>query len=155
MLVLFLRHADAEPRLTGDSLRRLTDKGIGQAERMADFLPESQLHPEVIFSSPLVRARQTAEIVGKRLGIEPVEARWLASGMTPDACMSELEACVHLSTVLLVGHEPDFSNVIAAWIGCETSENLHIRKTSLTALDVSGCRPGAARLEFLIPVRYI
>jgi phosphohistidine phosphatase len=154
MTVYFLRHADAEPDAARDFERKLTPKGLEQAEKAGKFLVRHGLVPALILTSPVVRARQTAKIVARRLGdADLVEERWLACGMSPESCLRELAVHQHLESVLLVGHEPDFSETISALTGLPDPVNLNIRKASLTAVDLPRLEPGAGQLQFLVPSR--
>ena len=105
MIIYFLRHADAEDFVDSDFTRKLTPKGHDQAERVGKFCKQNGIKPEVFLTSPLVRARETAEIVGKKIGAEPVIADWLACGMTPETLIAQLEPLTTKSSALLVGHE--------------------------------------------------
>lgn len=154
MIIYFLRHADAEPDAARDFDRRLTTKGLEQAEKAGKFLVRYGLIPGLILASPVLRARQTAKIVSQRLGdADLVEERWLACGMTPESCLRELAPYATHDSVLLVGHEPDFSETIAALIGLPQPENIHIRKASLTAVDLPALVAGAGQLQFSLPSR--
>jgi broad specificity phosphatase PhoE len=88
MIIYFLRHADAEDFVDSDFTRKLTPKGHDQAERVGKFCKQNGIKPEVFLTSPLVRARETAEIVGKKTGVTPVIADWLACGMTPETLIA-------------------------------------------------------------------
>jgi phosphohistidine phosphatase len=154
MLIYFLRHAEAEDCADSDFERHLTVKGLEQADKAGKFCARYGLIPDAVLSSPVVRAKQTAEIVCKRLG-EPrltIES-WIACGMSPAACLGELRACEQLASVMVVGHEPDFSDTIAVMIGLPNPERLHIRKASLTAVNLRSFQPGGGQIEFSIPVR--
>lgn len=154
MIVYFLRHAEAEDCADSDFERRLTTKGLDQAEKVGKFCVRLGLIPDVILSSPVVRARQTAESVARRLGNPPVQIeRWIACGMAASTCLGELRAYEAFSSIFVVGHEPDFSETISVMIGLPQSDSLHIRKASLTAIDLRSFQPGAGRMEFFVPVR--
>ena len=148
MIVYFLRHAEAEPDAGSDFERKLTPKGLEQAAKVGKFLVRNGLLPEAIVSSPVVRARQTAGAVEKKLGQASV-----VIGMTPETCLSELSVHAGTHSVLLVGHEPDFSDTIAALLGLADPDALNIRKASLTGIELSGFTAGAGRLQLLVPVR--
>ncbi len=114
----------------------------------------SGLTPDVILSSPLVRAEQTARCVAKRLGgAEVVVERWIASGMGAEDFFEGIAGYAKLTSVFLVGHEPDFSETISAALGVTNSTAIQVRKASLTTVDFYSLRPGAGRLQFSIPVR--
>lgn len=160
MRILFLRHADAEVIRTTDEARALTAKGNRQARRVGGFLSAAGLRPRRILTSPLVRAQETAGLVAGVAGLpEPEVVNWLACGMTAGRCFSECEKLAsdqEGEELLLVGHEPDFSETIGEWIGGESSVAMvRVRKASLTGLDVSAFVAGGAGLEFLVPVRLI
>jgi phosphohistidine phosphatase len=154
MVVYFLRHAEAEPDFARDFDRRLTAKGLEQAEKVGKFFVRYGLIPEVIISSPVVRAWQTAKIVAQKLGdAKIVDGPWLACGMNPGTCLQELAAYVEKSSVLLVGHEPDFGETIARLIGLHDATGIKVRKASLTAVDLPRLAPGNGELQFSVPAR--
>jgi phosphohistidine phosphatase len=154
MVAYFLRHADAEPKTTSDSERKLTPKGLEQAEKAGKFLARCGLVPDIILTSPLVRARQTATIVAEKLGgAELSEVDWLACGMTLDTCLMELKAWQEKASVLLVGHEPDFSETIAGMLGLGDAAALKIRKASVTGVELVDFRAEQGQLHFLVPAR--
>lgn len=154
MVVYFLRHAEAEPAAGSDFERKLTVKGLEQAEKVGKFLVRYGLLPDAIITSPVVRAKQTAKIVAKRLGGPGlVEGAWLACGMTAQTCIEELQNYSKMDSVVLVGHEPDFSEAIASLIGLPSPDALNIRKSSLTGVDMAGLAAGEGRLQLLVPVR--
>ena len=77
MVAYFLRHADAEQRADRDSERKLTPKGLEQAEKAGKFLVRCGLLPDAVLTSPIVRARQTAKIAADKLGVKFQEVDWL------------------------------------------------------------------------------
>jgi phosphohistidine phosphatase len=154
MVAYFLRHADAELRADSDRERKLTPKGVEQAEKVGKFFVRCDLSPELILTSPFVRARQTAKIVAGSLeNAEFSEAGWLASGMTAETCLMELKAVQEKASVLLVGHEPDFSETIAVVLGVEDPAAIKVRKASLTGVELIDFRAGQGHLHFLVPAR--
>jgi phosphohistidine phosphatase len=153
MLLYFLRHAEAEDIAETDFDRRLTERGRGQAEKVAKFILKQNLKPSVILASPVTRAKQTAHLVSDTIEADMVKLDWLACGMDPEVCLRELEPYAHHPTIMLVGHEPDFSATIGHLLGAPDSEALHIRKASLTLVDLPELKAGAGRLEFSIPCK--
>jgi phosphohistidine phosphatase len=79
--------------------------------------------------------------------VDPV----LSAGMQPETALDELKAYARFQSLMLVGHEPDFSLLAAHLLGIPLRESLRLRKASLTAIKLDGMRPGAAVLEFTIP----
>ena len=155
MMLCFLRHAEAEDSAASDHERKLTPKGLEQAAKAGKFLARAGILPDLIITSPVVRAKQTAAIVSHLLGVDLVEARWLSCGMEPKDCLSGISAFSSKESILLVGHEPDFSETIAALIGLSDPSALKIRKASLVVIDLAGLNPGCGQLQFLIPARLL
>jgi phosphohistidine phosphatase len=154
MEVLLLRHGKAEPHghPGGDSERALVAKGYEQARRAGHFLLATNVLPEIIITSPLLRAKQTAEAFSRAAQLPgPVVQSWLGIGMHPDIALRELSSFVEFDRVCLVGHEPDFSSLIA-WVTNGEGGAIDIPKGSLTLLDLKPpSRSGI--LRFVIPQR--
>jgi len=155
MIVAFLRHAEAEPSETNDFGRRLTEKGRLQAQKVALFCERNQFIPDLLISSPVVRARQTADIVAEVLKCPVKEGPWLACGMSHARCVAELDKLAEHRCVLLTGHEPDFSDSLAYLLGMPNSSSLRIRKASLTVLEYSPHESPRGQLQFLITPKYL
>jgi len=154
MLVYFLRHADADPDKSDDYERKLTPKGLEQSEKVGKFCARYGLVPDLILTSPVVRAKQTAKLVSKKLGgVELIEAPFLTCGMTPDAFLGEVGGLTKFDSVMVVGHEPDFSQTISRLVGLPSSDGIKVRKSSVTAIDLPVVQGGAGRLQFSVPVR--
>ena len=153
MVLYLLRHAEAEMMAASDNARRLTGKGEAQAVRTGKFCDKHGIVPEVVLTSPVTRALQTAKIVAEGLGASaPVEVPWAACGMDPFQAVEELETYKKLSSVMLVGHQPDLGALASLLIGCDNVGALHVRKSLLCAIDVSrGFRHGV--LEFFVPAK--
>lgn len=154
MKLYLLRHANADTTAATDDQRPLSEKGIAQAKRAGIFCREKGILPEVILSSTLVRARQTAEnFVSENPGSVLEFVSFLASGMRPEVALVELQAYAKFESVMIVGHEPDFSVLVAHLIGLPDNSNVVIRKGSLTLLEVPVLRAARAALEFSVPCR--
>ena len=153
MILYFLRHAEAEASASSDFARRLTPKGHDQAAKAGKCLRRGGMVPDVILTSPVVRALQTARIVASQVEADLVECPWMACGMDTETLLKELFPHLEKSAVLLVGHEPDFSTAIGDLLGIAGPQAFKIRKASLTALELAEAKAGSAQLQFLIPVR--
>ncbi len=143
-------HAGDATRWTGDDARRpLTAKGRTQADRLARHLGALRVDIDVVVSSPKVRARETAEPIAHALGMEiRIDAR-LGGGLTILGLEELLSDLGDPARALLVGHDPDFSDLVADLAG---PASVPMRKGSLARLD--GIRPfreGGAVLRWLIP----
>lgn len=153
MHLYLLRHADAETEAPTDDQRFLSEKGMMQASRVARFCDAHEIRPKFILTSPLRRAHQTASEVAGLLGSELVTVRWLSCGATPNGILERLDEYKDSPAVMLVGHEPDFSTLIGALVGSTVHGSIHVRKASLTMIDLPALGPGFGRLEFMVPVK--
>lgn len=127
-MIWLLRHGAAEDSAADDAARRLTAKGERQARAAGEALAALGAEPDACLTSPKVRARDTASIACEVLGIEPEETPALAGGdFDPD------ELAAGRASVVLVGHEPDFSRAIQAVTGARCE----IKKGGLAALEGS------------------
>lgn len=153
MHLYLLRHADADTQAPSDAGRELSEKGLEQAARVASFCSAYKLKLDVILSSPLIRAQQTAKRVAEKLRVDLRTADWLACGASPVGIVSELAGLRKVDSVMLVGHEPDLSGLVAHLLGTTRREVILIRKASLTALEILAFREGGARLDFSIPAK--
>jgi len=113
MKLVLVRHADAAPG-DPDELRALTPEGHEQARKLGEQLRADGVRPDVVLSSPLLQARQTAADLGFG-DPEPLEE--LAPGATAEAVKSAIAA--RGETVVVVGHQPDCSRITAALRGGE------------------------------------
>ncbi len=153
MDVFLLRHADANTVAATDDERRLSEKGVAQAEKVGRFCAAHQIAPELIITSPIRRADETARIVAQHLRCELLTGPWLACGMHPEAAMDEIAVLDRFEQIMIVGHEPDFSEFVARALGLPGESQIRIRKASLTHLYFPVLRAGLARLEFAVPCR--
>ena len=156
MHLYLLRHADAIDHAETDVARYLTPKGVSQAKAVGRFCRQNGIVPDIILTSPYRRAEQTAGIVARKIGSsEVLVAPFLGSGMQPLAALEELKAYKRLAGVMLVGHEPDFSHLAATLLGLTKARRLHLRKASLTHLELGNIVADSATLHFILPVKFL
>ncbi len=134
----FLRHGDAEPHGTRpDADRRLTDRGADQARAAGAALRALGVRPAVVYTSPKVRARDTAQIACGELDVEPVEHAALAGGFDSlgaiELALGDDEAD---GRVLIVGHEPDFSQIVHDLTGAR----IDLKKGGIAGVRLDGSR---------------
>jgi phosphohistidine phosphatase len=113
MRLVLVRHAEAAPG-DPDELRTLTPEGHEQARNLGERLRTQGVIPDVVLSSPLLRARQTAAELG--FG-EPESLDALAPGATADDVRAAIRG--RGETVAVVGHQPDCSRIAASLRGGE------------------------------------
>ena len=150
MDLYFLRHADAEEQ-EPDSLdadRQLTPKGRDQAQRAADWLRKRKVKPELVLTSPLTRAVETAEPVAAALHAEIEEDVRLAGGkLSPRSLAAMLADFENPASVVLVGHEPDFSMIITQL----TAEPVEMRKAALALVQGEEIAEEEMELVWVVP----
>ncbi|MFQ3577716.1 MAG: histidine phosphatase family protein [Verrucomicrobiia bacterium] len=153
MKIFILRHAEAEDRAENDFGRRLTPRGWNQVKAIADFCGATGLLPSVVLSSPLVRARQTAEHFCDLVGLEtPIIEASLASGAASAEAIAEvLKDYSQIERVMIVGHEPDLSAFLAWLLGAWSGASFRITKGSLSIVDCPALRQGGGTLRLLVP----
>jgi phosphohistidine phosphatase len=119
MKLYFFRHGIAEDAVKDDFSRKLTAHGATRVKTAAQALAKLGLKPAHIYSSPRVRAKQTAELLAKALDV-PVEER---EELNFDFDMKQLEKLLVGAgaddAIILVGHEPTFSNTMRDLTGGE------------------------------------
>ena len=108
MLVFLVRHAHADPG-EPDELRTLSERGKREADALADRLAAHATPPQAVITSPLTRARETADAIAARIGTGARADERLA----PGAAASDLRAVVaeEDGPVAVVGHQPDCSEI--------------------------------------------
>lgn len=155
MKLVFVRHATAEdggPKLR-DWDRALTDAGRAEAPLVSNALYQLGIQPDIVLSSPLVRAHQTAEIVAAALGSTVTLANELQPG---NGTLDHLQHIVGRSTadtVMLVGHEPDLSSLAARLINAD-ERGILLKKAGLIRVDIEGrVQAGRGRLVWLLTPR--
>ena len=109
--LVIVRHAEAasgEP----DELRPLTAAGRETARALGQRLADEGLEPDAVLTSPLLRARETAQELARPAGLAPEPDERLAPGATAEAVRAAAEE--RGKTVIVVGHQPDCSRIAAA-----------------------------------------
>ncbi len=155
MKLFFLRHGLAGDRSEwkgDDAERPLTSEGKDKIKRTAATLDELDLGLDVIITSPLVRARQTAEIVAQKLDCRLVEDKRLASGFNVDKLHAILLDHSSAETIMLVGHEPDFSVTISAVTG---GGHIVCKKGGLALVELPNARSRRGELVWLLPPKML
>jgi phosphohistidine phosphatase len=153
MIELYLlRHAHAGDASTFEGLdasRPLSEKGERQSNRLGRFLTGVGFVPDAIISSPKVRAFRTAEIVALHLGLPVGIDPRLGGALDPEDIDAILTEAGDPARPMLVGHDPDFSELAALLSG---SSHLPMRKGALARIDIDRpLRAGDGTLRWLIP----
>jgi phosphohistidine phosphatase len=151
MILYFLRHGRAEQHSGGpDAERRLTKKGTNELKGAAPLWRRLNLRPEVILTSPLVRAVETAEIASDALEVKarPKTDDRLQPGATW-ASMAQAMADHHQAArVMFVGHNPDFESAIEVLSGAGA---VRLRPGGVACLEFPGVpEPGQGEIAWLL-----
>lgn len=159
MDLFIVRHGQAEDSgPTGnDGGRRLTEKGQRQSAAVGRVLASLDLVPDLVLSSPLIRARQTAESLIATSGMAGgvVVQEWLGLGMKPTTVMAELAALPdEIRRVVIVGHEPSFSSMISWLLGAEVGYP-EVKKATLAHFQLTPPSRHGSLLKMLLPVKVL
>ncbi len=154
MDVLLLRHGKAERpsiRVPSDYQRPLTAIGRKEVERVGRAIRRMGINLDVLATSPLVRAAQTAGIVSGYVGVEAIEWDELKPETDPRDTIDMVEAA-GADTILLVGHEPHMSSMISQMIS-DGSAVVSLKKGGLACVRVPVLGPG--RLRYVLTPRQL
>ena len=116
MLIDLLRHADAGDPMAWngpDSERPLSEKGRKQANRLGDHLAAIGFRADAIITSPKIRAAETAQLVAERIEVIVTEDERLAGSLDLDVIEAILDDAGDPDEAMLVGHDPDFSELLS------------------------------------------
>jgi phosphohistidine phosphatase len=154
-----VRHAiaaDRGPKYPDDRLRPLTPDGIEKFKEAVKGLASLNIVVDLVLTSPLVRARETATILAAGLGRRPIEE---LDALVPGGRHAAIvEAIAHQSKkyprLALVGHEPDLGELASRLIAA--TGTIKFKKGAVCAIDVDGATPGGpGTLRWLLPPRVL
>lgn len=161
-----VRHAIAEERGSAwpdDALRPLSAGGVTRMTLVVRGLAALDVTIDQVVSSPLVRARQTADLLvgglhrraSGRRPAEVIALPALAPGAAPDVTMAAVATATDASAVALVGHEPDLG-LLAAWL-LGADRPLPFKKGAVCRIDVRRwpARAGAGQLIWFAPPKLL
>ena len=154
-----IRHGVAAERgeaWPDDGKRPLTDQGVRRLRSIAAGLVEIDVGFDLMLTSPLVRARQTAEIIAAGLDPHPpiVVTEALSPGGTYAAVVDELAKHARRPRIALVGHEPGIGALAARLIGSRHA--LEFRKGAVARIDLTALPPtGAGSLHWFLTPRLL
>lgn len=161
MDLVLIRHAiaeDAAPFIRAggrDEDRPLTDAGVRKLRSVVRGLLPWMPVVDVLVSSPLRRARETADVLVE-LGGLPAPVLWadVTPESDPAACLPRLDA-LGTGAVALVGHEPHLGRLASLLIGGSAVSGVRFRKAGAALLSLDGARAGGGRLEWLLTSRQL
>ena len=141
MLVYFVRHASAGQHKADpakDEKRPLDNDGIEQSTTMGRALVALETHVDVILSSPLKRAAQTASLIANELGYE--DKIVLTPALRPDANYAKFTALIDeyasQEAIMVAGHNPNLSEFLGRLIGGGTRAGMDLKKGAVARVEV-------------------
>ncbi len=160
MELLIIRHAIAEERdaqrWPDDHLRPLTPRGAARGRKAAAGLAQLWAKPELVLTSPLRRARQTASLLERHAGWPPAQ---LCTELDPETAPRALLARLARSTaerVVVVGHEPHLGALLAQCLPGGTQRGISFRKMGVALVRFrTRVRPGSAELLWFAPPKLL
>ena len=157
MELLIVRHAIAVDRTAAgqtDEQRPLTREGLEKFQRAARGLAQILEAPDVLLTSPLVRARQTAEIAARAWDTDTIVVSEALAGGSPAQILAAVHKHLKRSRVALFGHEPDLSALLAHLLSSRHSDAFTFKKggAALVELDREG---DCGRLLWFVPPRVL
>ncbi|MBL8132408.1 MAG: phosphohistidine phosphatase SixA [Anaerolineae bacterium] len=149
MRLYFFRHAIAQESdaNTPDDQRTLTSEGVIRTRRAARVLKQLNIVPNALYSSPLIRAHQTADLLAETLEIAVQVRSEVGPGFDAAAAASLISDLGEDAEVMFVGHEPDFSAAILALTG----GRVDMKKGCLVAVEAISRQPLQGVLSLMIP----
>jgi phosphohistidine phosphatase len=155
MNIYVLRHGLAEERRRGveDSARKLTDEGRRKIRRAAKAIDKLELSLDMILTSPLPRAEETARIVAEHLGLE--KHLKLCPALEPETSSAQI---LHMigsfkpapERVMIVGHEPSLSRFVSSVIAGNEKAALDLKKGGLCKISMQSLSRSRGSLEWLL-----
>ncbi len=155
-----MRHAEAEEmsQSGADETRPLTVRGRQRTRAAASGLRALKLRFDLILTSPLLRAVETAEIVADADARNPPPEVLpaLSTGVPPGELISAIGPYSDHKDVLLVGHEPQLSGVIALLLTTNGKVAIRLKKGACVALEIpQKLEPGGAVLRWMLTQRQL
>ncbi|MCA0458437.1 MAG: histidine phosphatase family protein [Chloroflexi bacterium] len=155
MELYFFRHGQAEDAQGpdfDDFARSLTDKGVERTQAAGRALLRLNIKPVRLYTSPRLRARQTAEILGAALGITSEARDEVNFGFNPHLIPAMLTEIGNDAAVMFVGHEPDLSITVGALTG---GGEVEMKKGGMARVDLLARSPLRGMLMWLIAPRVL
>lgn len=149
-----IRHATAESGETvglDDEDRRLVEEGRTESRLAAQALARMDARPDLVVTSPLRRAVETARPIAAMLDVPLEQDRLLRPGFDEAAFAAVIDRHGSAGDLALVGHEPDLSSLV----GYLTGARVALPKAAIVRIDVANLRAGQSELRWLLRPKQI
>jgi phosphohistidine phosphatase len=152
MKLYLVRHATASDVAPSDADRELTKEGREESRVAGAALLKAGTKPEQILTSPLLRARQTAEIIAAELKFQSEVAVFdeLLNGRSLANLLRAIKTFEPVSEVVLVGHNPSLTEHLAGLLGSDNPGALSMGKGSVACVELATLRPGQGELRWFL-----
>jgi phosphohistidine phosphatase len=161
MEIYAVRHGIAidreDPKCPPDPERYLTEEGIEKTKRVAAAVAALGASPDLLLSSPYVRAMQTAEIFASALDYSKQKIRrtdLLLPGAEPSLFFRELAKDKQTSTLFVFGHAPQLDDIIAAALGAK-QHITSLKKAGVALIELKRVSPPNGQLVWLAPPKLL
>lgn len=157
MQLYIVRHGIAidreDPKCPPDSERYLTEEGIEKTKQVAKGVAALGVSPDLMLSSPYVRAMQTAEIFAHALDYSKQKIRrtdLLLPGSEPSMLFRELAKDKQASLIFLFGHAPQLDDIIATALGSK-HHITSLKKAAVALIELKRLSPPSGQMVWLAP----
>ena len=161
MQLYIVRHGIAidreDSKSPPEAERYLTEEGVERTKQVAEAIAALGVHPDLMFSSPYVRAMQTAAIFAGELEYPKQKVRQtdsLLPGAEPGAFLRELAREKDASTVFCFGHAPHVDGLLAAAVGA-SRHITSMKKAGVALVELKRLSPPNGQLVWLITPKLI
>lgn len=157
MKLYLVRHAAASDIAPSDAERELTKEGREEARVAGAALVKLGAKPTQMLTSPLARARQTADIIAEQLAFDDEVAVFneLCNGRSTAVLVSALRQFEGARSMLLVGHMPSLADHLAVLIGAGNTAGLSFGKGSVACVEMAELAPGKGELRWLLRTKQL
>ena len=146
MKLYFVRHGEAEDLAPTDHSRELTERGKERINKSAQVLKRLGINPKAIYSSPRIRAKQTAQIIADALDMEISITEEVNFGFDSSNIKTLIKKFNSNDEIMFVGHNPDMSQIVHKMAGASVS----MKKGGFARIDVINHKTRRGDLVWLI-----
>lgn len=146
MKLYLVRHGEAEPLAPTDHERELTDEGRERITKSAQVLKRLGIAPQAIYSSPRIRAKQTAELIADALELDFIITEEVNFGFDEKNIKNLIKDMRSRDEVMFVGHNPDMSQIVHKMTGASVG----MKKGGLARIDLVSAKVQRGELVWLI-----
>jgi len=148
MELWILRHGEAGQEPADELGPTLSDWGVAQIRRVAEALQDLPRQPKALYSSPLRRAMQTADIFNEAWGLQREVVDWLKPGVEPSQILQRLSQ-THDEVLAVVGHLPSLGWLFSLLVWGLPPKEVVLPKGSVSCLQLKSWEPAEAKLQWV------